>query len=335
MAVAPPCDRWAFLGVTSPSFSPDGTTFAAGGADGTVRIWDARDGRRESCKTRWHKGGVLSVSNQPRRPDPGHGGADGTVRIWDARDGRELRVLRGYQASVMSVSFSPDGRTITSGSQDGSVRIWNAARGRAISGTWGHLSGVTSISYGPDGQTIASGSEYGTVRIWDAEDGREQYALSRARRAVRCRCRSAPAATELPSSRVLGSSRCGICERRWWLHRDLASGLRPAAALQHAADRGGRCILRTAAGGVLALGSRIVGHLMVDPNREGRSPCGLGRFRVGWWTGRKILLAYSGGSWQSPCCLETWVLWLSAGEGPSGRHGMAPGGRFRSPWRSY
>ena len=70
--------------------SPDGKTFASGGEDDIVRVWELRG---DHCP------------GQPRAVFPGH------------------------TADVEALAFSPDGRTLASASWDGTVRLWTGDGG--------------------------------------------------------------------------------------------------------------------------------------------------------------------------------------------------------------
>jgi WD40 repeat protein len=117
------------------AYSPDGSRIVSGGADETVRVWDAETGQ-ELTELTGHAGTVNSVAYSPDGAHGGgrivSGGSDGTVRVWDvsaalntgAETRQALTRLTGHTGSVNSVAYSPDGSRIVSGGEDGTVRLW-------------------------------------------------------------------------------------------------------------------------------------------------------------------------------------------------------------------
>ncbi len=70
--------------VRSVAFSPDGRRIASGGADRTVRVWDARTGQ-QTLTLNGHTDGVLGVAFSPDGHRLASASDDGTVKVWDAR----------------------------------------------------------------------------------------------------------------------------------------------------------------------------------------------------------------------------------------------------------
>ena len=110
-------------GVKSVAFSPDGKTFASGGGDNVIHLWDVGTGKRTMTlfgHTHW----VFGLAFSPDGKTLASGSIDSDIRLWDAHTGEHKKTLTGHSAWVRSIAFSPDGKTLVSGSDDGSVLIW-------------------------------------------------------------------------------------------------------------------------------------------------------------------------------------------------------------------
>ncbi len=105
-------------GVNAIAFSEIGgrPVVVSGGADGTVRIWDARRGKAIGKTLKGHKDQVLTVGFG--KVEGGtvviSAGRDGTIRLWDANSGEQIdQLLEGHSGSVRTVALGQkDGRPI-------------------------------------------------------------------------------------------------------------------------------------------------------------------------------------------------------------------------------
>ncbi len=183
--------------VRSVAFSPDGTQIVTGGADGTVKVWDASrtvglptvrtaDGSGSGrLELNGDREDVLGVAFSPdgTRIVTADGVFEGPLRdriatkpsvatVWDARTGKAVVVLKGFKGTVKSVAFSPDGKRIVTGGavfdkiaeaggphpvNVGEATVWDARTGAALFELKGLEEGVNSVAFSPDGTRIVTG----------------------------------------------------------------------------------------------------------------------------------------------------------------------------------
>lgn len=152
---------------------PRGATFATGGRDGTIRIWDPA--RAEPIRTiRGNRAGVTSLAYAPDGRVIAAASADGTVRLWSATTGRLQRVLRGPKVPIIAIAYSPAGDLLATAWQDGVVRLTGTGRWRTIETLATPGSTPRSIAFSPDGRYVAAGSSDGAVAGWSAIVGRSR-----------------------------------------------------------------------------------------------------------------------------------------------------------------
>jgi uncharacterized protein (TIGR02996 family) len=108
----------------SPVLHPTREQIAAGGADGTVRIWDV-EARAEILRTERHAKpvGVVCFVDEGRLL--ASGGEDGTVRLSETKSGRRVGRLKRIGARILVLSAPTAGRTVGAVHHRG-VRVWDA-----------------------------------------------------------------------------------------------------------------------------------------------------------------------------------------------------------------
>jgi serine/threonine protein kinase/sugar lactone lactonase YvrE len=156
--------------VHSVAYSRDAQIIASASGDGTVRVWNAPEGRLLHT-LRGHTGKVYSVACSPDGQMIASAGADQTVRLWQASDGALVRVFPGHGGSVRSVTWSPDGRLIASAGDDAVVHIWRATDNGQSYTLRGHSDRINALAWSPDGRMIASAGADQTVRLWRLATG--------------------------------------------------------------------------------------------------------------------------------------------------------------------
>jgi sugar lactone lactonase YvrE len=163
--------------VESVAFSPDGSLFAAGGSEQTIRLYRVADGQLQrifSGHTDW----VTSVAFSPDRALIASGSWDGTVRLWRVADGTLLRVLPmptdpGHKTIV--VTFSPDGALLAAASYGIDVQLWRVADGTLVHS---FPSAGEDVAFSPDGKLLAVEQPEHNITLWQISEGRALRTLA-------------------------------------------------------------------------------------------------------------------------------------------------------------
>lgn len=164
-------------------YHPDGTYFATGSEDKTIKVWHPEnhtvlvnfDGNDDAVYSlAYAAGDGLIVS----------GSADNTIRSWrvtvggtsgpEAYTGALVREYNGHQGPVYSVDCGMwnNQEIIASGSADTSVIIWNLRSGNRRRTFDEPTDAVYAVQLSPNGRLVAAGGRDGVVRIWHIGNSR-------------------------------------------------------------------------------------------------------------------------------------------------------------------
>jgi eukaryotic-like serine/threonine-protein kinase len=154
--------------VHAVSYAPDGSCFATGGEDGTVKVYDARR-LKLLAELKGHSAWVKTLHFSPNSKVLATGSGDKSVRIWDTRTWREAAVINGHETPVIGVRFSPDGNFLASSGADQTAVLWDTSDFEPVSEV--HGGGIAALSFSPDGLLLASGTLNQSVVVWDMMTG--------------------------------------------------------------------------------------------------------------------------------------------------------------------
>jgi WD40 repeat protein len=165
--------------VQSVAVSPNRQVFAAGTADGTIRVGSLR--AETSAATRTLKGVSEPVHCLAFSPDGttlAVGTRDGRVSLWRVADGTLLYTFKKHFQSVSAVAFSPDGQLLASASTDDTIRVWRLSDRTLRLDQEGYSersSGLTkdarSLTFSPDSQALLMGFANGVIELRSLRDG--------------------------------------------------------------------------------------------------------------------------------------------------------------------
>jgi WD40 repeat protein/DNA-binding SARP family transcriptional activator len=162
--------------------SPDGSTFALGSVDGTVRLLDLRSGRVRRL-TGSHEGGVLRLVFTPDGRRLVSSDDSGGVIVWDVATGEIAEELSAHRGDVFGLAVSPDGRTLYSSASDGRALLWDLGGDRRLIRSFpvhpkfAVLDTPRGLAVSPDGRTLAVTHSDGAVDLIDPRTLRRKGTL--------------------------------------------------------------------------------------------------------------------------------------------------------------
>ena len=155
--------------------SPDGKILAAGGADGTIAIWETASGQKTKTLS-GHQGPVLALAFSPDGTRLLSGSADKSFRLWTLPGDSFQSVELGQE--VNAVAVAGDGKRVAAASPDFQIRVYPVP---ADGAPWekpremkGHSARVTALRAVGSGKQFLSASEDGSLRLWNSESGKEE-----------------------------------------------------------------------------------------------------------------------------------------------------------------
>jgi WD40 repeat protein len=159
-------------GVSTLAFSPDGTTFTAGGYDADVRAFSTRNGELQALIEEL----PVSMFAMKFSPDGRYlavGGANRTVYLFETKSWKLERKFPNLPELISAMAFSADGALLITGGFDDvkemnpvSVLVWNVASGKVVR-TIPAPHRVRAVTFSPDGKVAAVAANYEKqISLW-------------------------------------------------------------------------------------------------------------------------------------------------------------------------
>jgi WD40 repeat protein len=174
-------------GLRGVAYSPDGKMLATGGADKSVRLFDAASGQELGFPLAIHTSDVRSVTFSPDSTQVLSGGWDADVRL--SRVATTYSISRPlpvhYPNAIFDVSFSPDEQQLAVASADGRADLFQMHGGPIRRRQLVVLADeVNRVVWSRDGGLITVAGADGTVTLLNASTRKEIWQLTEAEGAV-------------------------------------------------------------------------------------------------------------------------------------------------------
>jgi WD40 repeat protein len=193
--------------------SADGTTLAAGDAEGMLRCWQAQTDGRDKLTPPGYATSCMTLLAGPA-PLLALGSPNGRTMIVNPGTGRALADLATATDGVTALAGSRDGSLLARGSRDGRLELWNAATGERGAVLQERGQALASLSFSKDGKALASCDDAGHLRLWNIVTGAPLATLQERGAAITAMCESTDG-TQLITGGTDGSVRVwDIASRR-------------------------------------------------------------------------------------------------------------------------
>lgn len=154
--------------IWSVAYSPDGSTLAGGGDDGSITLWDSQTS--EALYTlEGHGDKVTYLAFSPDGKLLASASSDATIILWDTGTRQKAFTLSQHTGPVNSAAWSLDGKILASASDDGTIILWDPVTGEVIDTFEDGGNAIYSVAFSADGNLLVSGMQDGTVVFWKLE----------------------------------------------------------------------------------------------------------------------------------------------------------------------
>lgn len=152
-------------GVHAVAFSPDGRSVAAGGYDGTLRIWNVHTGELEKTLT-GHSDIIRSLCYGEDSASVLTGSDDGKILRWNIVNGEIISSYSTYGSQIIFLMFLPGDSRFVSGDFSGLVGLWDVSSTEPLFQTTVSRTRINAIAVNSSGTRLVVVSNDGNIALF-------------------------------------------------------------------------------------------------------------------------------------------------------------------------
>ncbi len=150
--------------------TPRGPMIATGGADKTIKMWNAETFKLVRTY-RGHRDFVNHIAFSQDGNRMASASIDGNIRIWSTRSRKLYRSYKEHRGPLTGLAFRGNGTKLISAGKDQNVRFWNTKRRRSEKMLKTKHGNIESLAFAPTNDRVAASDGQGQVELWSLGGG--------------------------------------------------------------------------------------------------------------------------------------------------------------------
>ena len=163
--------------IRSISLSPDESTLAALGHNGSIKLWNTEDWsvRKELSKA---PTGSEGIAYSPTGTKLAICGFENKLTLYDPETGKADSSATMPSTGNFAIEYSPDGKLLAAAGRNGVIRVWTADGMKSLYDLETSGRRIIDLAFSPDGSLLAAGGEESEIYVFDTATGKKVKTIS-------------------------------------------------------------------------------------------------------------------------------------------------------------